>query len=183
MNTGCLIYVVGPSGAGKDSVLDYARAHLAADAPVVFARRTITRPSAARGEHHNAVTDNEFAASQRTGAFAIEWEANGLRYGIGTEIRAWLAAGKTVVVNGSREHLLVVAADFPTVQVVHITASTATIRTRLAARGRETPAEVEARLTRGARMKLPSGMAVTEIANDGALAQAGDALLALLAER
>ena len=42
--TGQLIYVMGPSGAGKDSLLGYARERLA-EQPLVFAHRYITRPA------------------------------------------------------------------------------------------------------------------------------------------
>ncbi len=38
-----LFYVIGPSGAGKDSVLDYARQHATASLPASFAHRYITR--------------------------------------------------------------------------------------------------------------------------------------------
>ncbi len=44
------IYVMGPSGAGKDSVLDRARALLSVNATIAFAHRYITRPSDIGGE-------------------------------------------------------------------------------------------------------------------------------------
>ena len=42
---GRLVYVAGPSGAGKDSVIEFARQHLPPGAKVRFAQRTITRPA------------------------------------------------------------------------------------------------------------------------------------------
>src|SRR5262249_30542502 len=101
---GPLVYVMGPSGAGKDSVLNRARALLASDAPVVFADRYITRPAEAGGENHIALSAEEFDLRRTHGLFAFDWQAHGNRYGIGCEIHAWRQSGLTVVVSGSREH-------------------------------------------------------------------------------
>ncbi|MEA2777827.1 MAG: thymidine phosphorylase, partial [Acetobacteraceae bacterium] len=77
-----LILVVGPSGAGKDTVLALARAALLADPRFRFVRRVITRPADAGGEDHEAVSDFEFG--QRS--FALRWQAHGLHYGIPMDI-------------------------------------------------------------------------------------------------
>src|ERR1700722_10988516 len=90
-----LVYVMGPSGAGKDSVLNRARALLGADAPVVFAHRYITRPAEAGGENHVALSPEEFAVRRAHGLFAFHWQAHGNEYGIGREIHAWRKAGLT----------------------------------------------------------------------------------------
>lgn len=179
---GRLIYVVGPSGAGKDSVIGYARARLPADAGVAFAQRTITRPASAGGEDHIAVSEAEFEGLLAQGAFAMHWRANGLAYGIGTEIRDWLAAGRTVVVSGSRAHLPVAMADFPDLEVVEVAASVETLRARLGARGREDAAQVERRLARATSLALPPGTPACRIDNDGDLAAAGERLRAYLAD-
>ncbi len=103
---GSLVYVMGPSGAGKDSVLSRARALLPPEAPVVFAHRYITRPADTGGENHVAVTRAEFAMRRAHGLFAYHWGAHGNDYGVGREIHDWRAAGLTVVVSGSRDHFL-----------------------------------------------------------------------------
>lgn len=180
---GRLVYIVGPSGSGKDSVIAYARAHLPAQANVVFARRTVTRPAAAGGEGHHPVTAAEFDALRRSGAFAMHWRANGHCYGIGRELLDWLDAGRTVVVSGSRAHLPCTRADFPAIEVVHVWASPPLLRERLLARGREDAAGVERRLERGARFALPEAATALRIANDGALERAGEQLLRFLLHR
>ncbi|HEY3597757.1 MAG TPA: phosphonate metabolism protein/1,5-bisphosphokinase (PRPP-forming) PhnN, partial [Paraburkholderia sp.] len=83
---GRLIYVMGPSGAGKDTLLHFARDHVAG-APVVFAHRYITR-STGSGENHIALSIDEFEARSALGLFALEWSSHALRYGIGIELDA-----------------------------------------------------------------------------------------------
>ena len=82
---GRLIYLIGPSGSGKDSVLDAAREALA-ERGVRIARRVITRSAEAVGESAEAVTHDEFDRLERAGAFAMSWRANELAYGIPIQI-------------------------------------------------------------------------------------------------
>ena len=58
---GTLILVIGPSGAGKDSIIAGAAERLRDDKRILFARRVITRPAHAGGENHLAVSAGEFA--------------------------------------------------------------------------------------------------------------------------
>ena len=121
MTPGAFFYVIGPSGAGKDSVIAWARA--ASDpGRIAFAHRYITRPALADAENHIALTPAEFAARRRAGWFALDWESHGLSYGIGREIDSWRADGIAVVVNGSRIHLAEAAARYPEIRPVLITA-------------------------------------------------------------
>lgn len=77
---GRLIYLIGPSGAGKDSLLDAARESLAGRG-VRIARRVITRSAEAVGEAAHSVSPQEFERLEAQGAFALSWRANGLAYG------------------------------------------------------------------------------------------------------
>jgi ribose 1,5-bisphosphokinase len=181
--TGRLVLVVGPSGAGKDSIIDWARARIeSTDAAghVRFARRTITRPADAGGERHMAVDSPAFEQLRARGAFALCWSANGLSYGIGQEITTWLDEGCTVVVSGSRAHLPEALRRFPDACVVLVTASPDVLRRRLQGRARESQEQVEARLDRAGALALPTGTEAVEIRNDGLLAEAGHRLLVLL---
>src|ERR1700753_2364228 len=108
-----LILVVGPSGAGKDTVLGLARRTLAGDRRFRFVRRVITRPESAGGEDHEPVSEVEFA---RRG-FALQWQAHGLHYGIPLDIVDDLARGIVVVANVSRA-IVAAAADRFTVRVI-----------------------------------------------------------------
>lgn len=178
MGSGGLVYVMGASGSGKDSLLDFARKRLAG-APVVFARRYVTRPAAAGGEAHIPVDRAGFAALLAAGRLALHWEANGLCYGIGNEIDAEQAAGRLVVANGSRGAFAAARARYPGLAAVLVRADEEAIRLRLAARGREDAAAIAARLERSRALErdLP-GVAIID--NTGPLPEAGERFLALL---
>ncbi len=119
--TGTLIVVVGPSGAGKDSVMGFAARHFAERPDILFVRRVITRPSDAGSEVHESVSDAEFEEMRRSGIFAVFWRAHGLSYGIPAEISEKVAAGMTAIVNGSRAALPAIRQAFGKIAVVVIT--------------------------------------------------------------
>ena len=177
MTTGRLVYCMGPSGAGKDSLLDWLRAHLPQPCPVHWAQRTISRAATSGGEAHDSVSPQAFAALSSEHAFALHWHANGLVYGIRHAQLAPLAQGHWVLLNGSRAYLPEALARFPDLVAVHITASPQVLRERLLSRGRETREEVEARVQRALAYTPPPGAASLEVHNDGALSDAGQRLL------
>jgi ribose 1,5-bisphosphokinase len=156
-----LVLVVGPSGAGKDTLLGLARQALTNDRRFRFVRRVITRSADPDGEDHEAVTPEAFA--QRS--FALQWRAHGLSYGIPAEVEAELADGRVMVANVSRGIIAEAAARFP-VRIIQVTAPAGVLAARLAARGRETAADVSRRLSR--EVELPDGVVVETIVNDGA---------------
>jgi phosphonate metabolism protein PhnN/1,5-bisphosphokinase (PRPP-forming) len=172
-----LVPVVGPSGAGKDTLMAAARARLAADPRFVFARRCITRPAEAGGEDHQAMAREAFEAARAAGAFTLWWEAHGLLYGIPRGVEDDMAAGRVAVANLSRT-VLAEAARRHRVRVLVITAPPATLAARLAARGREDPADIAARLARDA--PLPEGIEAETVLNDGTVEQGVARVLAAL---
>ena len=180
MTTGRLVYCMGPSGAGKDSLLDWLRAHLPQPCPVHWAQRTISRAATSGGEAHEGVSPTKFAALCSEHAFALHWQANGLGYGVRHAQLAPLAQGHWVLLNGSRAYLPEAMARFPDLVAVHITASPQVLRERLLSRGRETREEVEARVQRALAYTPPPGAASLKVHNDGALGDAGQRLLSVL---
>lgn len=162
-----LVYVIGPSGAGKDSVLDGLRRSWPAREPAHWARRTITRPAQAGSEQHEAVTTDSFEQLRLAQAFAMHWGANGLHYGIRhTEIEP-ARSGHCVFVNGSRAWLPQLLLHWPQATVVHIGAAHDVLVQRLASRGRESADAIAARLARQVPLKLPE--ASIRIENNGRL--------------
>lgn len=174
---GRLVAVVGPSGAGKDTLLAGARAALGGDARFRFVRRAITRPAGAGGEDHLPMTPEGFAAAREAGAFALHWQAHRLAYGIPRDIEGDLAAGRVVVANLSRGVLAEAGARFPLL-VLEVTAPPAVLAARLAARGREDAATVAARLAREAA--VPAGLALVRVVNDGPVERGVAAVIAVL---
>jgi ribose 1,5-bisphosphokinase len=174
-----LVYVVGPSGSGKDSVMAYARAQLAGQPLVQFAHRYITRPAHAGGENHIALTEAEFNARVQAGLFAMRWQSHGKGYGIGTEVNQWLSKGITVVVNGSREYLPQAMKNYPELLAITIEVAPDILKQRLLKRGRETEAEIDMRMNRNRILQLshPKGIVVH---NNGALEEAGAVLVDLI---
>lgn len=170
---GKLILVVGPSGVGKDTLIEGARAELAGDDRFDFARRVITRPADAGGEDHEAVDEAEFERRVAAGAFFAHWRANGLGYGAPRHILDRLRAGANVVLNGSRRALadIVSAAERAEidVDVIQIDADPEVIAQRLAARGRESAEEIAQRRARASQPPpaMP-GVAFAAVMNDGA---------------
>lgn len=176
-----LIYVIGASGAGKDTLLSGLRTALPAEAPVAFAHRYITRPSDACGENHVALSPAEFALRRRRGLFALDWDSHGLSYGIGREIDQWMAAGLSVIANGSRGYLEAAMLRYPDMLPIAVTADPSILRARLEARGRETAAAIDERLARAAVFPLDHP-AIVRVDNGGRVEDAVTALRAMVLE-
>jgi ribose 1,5-bisphosphokinase len=144
---GRLILVVGPSGAGKDTLLSLARAACAEDRNVVFARRVITRPSSA-AEDNEEVSAEAFSEALARGDFAMHWEAHGHCYALPRAVDDELRAGRTVVANASRTVVAAVRSTYANVVVISITAPRDVLDARLAMRGRVSDGKIEHRLGR-----------------------------------
>ena len=154
--------VVGPSGVGKDSLI---RSLVAADTRMVWLRRVVTRP-ADPTEPFVPATDEAFDAMIPD--FALHWGAHGLRYGVPRSQIAALGPGETGVVNLSRGVLGRAAGALPRLAVLSVTAPASVLAERLSARGRETRADIAARLARPAP-PVPEGLPVLILDNGGPL--------------
>jgi len=169
---GAWVFVCGPSGAGKDSVIAWSRERLAADSRVVFARRLVTRPAQACSDHE-PVTVRDFDVLRQREQLAWYWRSHGFGYGIARRYARQAAWGRVVVVNGSREH--VAGLDpVPCVYRVLVEAPDDQLAARLRQRGRDDLESIARRLARNSRF---AGLeADLVIANDGELSQAGSRL-------
>jgi ribose 1,5-bisphosphokinase len=144
---GRLILVVGPSGAGKDTLLGLAKAACAEDSGIVYPRRVITR-EASSSEDNEEVSAGTFEAALARNEYAMHWDAHGHRYALSRAIDDDIRAGRTVVANVSRTVISAMRRAYANVTVVSITAPTNVLAERLAMRGRASDGKVELRLHR-----------------------------------
>ena len=169
---GTLIYVMGPSGSGKDSLLSALRPRLRG-LPVAFARRYISRPACVGGEQHMALSAGSILSMEAQGRLAMRWSSHGCQYGIGRSIDGSLEHGICVIVNGSREYLPEALRRYPDLLPVLVEVEPAILRQRLLARGRD----LEERLPRALAPLPAAGLErLVRIDNSGKLEAAVDSL-------
>jgi ribose 1,5-bisphosphokinase len=144
---GRLILVVGPSGAGKDTLLNLAKASCADDSDIVFARRAVTREASAF-ENNEQISVADFRQNQSNGAYAMHWEAHGHCYALPRAIDDDIRAGRTVIANVSRTVIGTMRKSYEQVVVVSITAPPQVLAERLAMRSRSTDGQLDHRLGR-----------------------------------
>ena len=144
---GRLVLVVGPSGAGKDTLLGLAKAACADDPNIVFPRRVITREASA-SEDNEEVSAGTFQEALSRGDFAMHWEAHGHRYALSRAIDDDIRAGRTVVANVSRTVISAMRGAYADVVVVLVTAPPNVLAERIALRARGSDGRLDQRLNR-----------------------------------
>ncbi|MBI3352986.1 MAG: hypothetical protein HY036_10470 [Nitrospirae bacterium] len=143
-----IILLVGPSGAGKDTLLKEAKDYFNENPKIHFIRRYITRrPS--EFEDNYFVDDTAFEVLRMNGYFISYWYAHHLKYGVPERELSQLNQEDIVVVSISREKV----SDFEDrygerVITLNITADREIIEKRLKNRNRENQAQIETRLQR-----------------------------------
>ncbi|TNV16450.1 ribose 1,5-bisphosphokinase [Buttiauxella sp. B2] len=173
-----LVWLMGPSGSGKDSLLTALRQQ--ENNQLLVAHRYITRAADAGCENHIALSEKEFTQRQKQGLFALCWQAHHQSYGVGIELDIWLDSGFDVVVNGSRQHLSQARARYGDALVpICLHVSTDVLRKRLEQRGRETAPQIEQRLQRAA-LYAPNLDNCLVLNNDGSLAESIEAFMRLV---
>ncbi len=176
---GRMVLVVGPSGAGKDTLMGALKDKLSASESVVFARRAITRQADANAEDHDTLSREDFQSLVSAGDVALSWEAHGLGYVIPKTYDSAIQSGKTVIANGSRKVLQRASEKYETAIVLLITAPVDVLAERLSARGRESREDIEARLKR-ADLEPQNVPNLIRIENTGTVDTAVKAIIAAL---
>lgn len=144
---GRVVLVVGPSGAGKDTLIAWAKAICSHDPTIVFPRRIVTRP-ASDAEDHDSLTDAAFDCAVNNGVFAFWWRAHRLKYAIPRSVDDEIRAGRTLVCNVSRGIVSGVRERYVRVDAVLITAPAEVLAARLASRSRATDGSLIERVKR-----------------------------------
>jgi len=180
---GRVIYLMGASGSGKDSLINYALEHFPGEPSFLVARRYVTRKGNHDCRHDLPVSVEEFSRLRQSGFFSLAWESYNCNYGIAREIEGFLARGLDVIINGSRRYLPTARQQYPELLAVLVRTTADRRRRRLRARRRDRPLELKERLaSEDSHFPLPDQE--TEnfhiISNNGPLHQAGDRFIALL---
>ncbi|WP_174509928.1 ribose 1,5-bisphosphokinase [Klebsiella oxytoca] len=174
--TGKLIWLMGASGSGKDSLLAALRQR--EHPQLLVAHRYITRPFNAGSENHIALSKPEFFNRAERQLFALSWHANNNYYGVGIEIDLWLHAGFDVVANGSRAHLPQARARYADALLpICLQVTPEVLRQRLEQRGRECESDIAQRLERAARYTPTDCLTLN---NNGSLGQSVEQFFTLL---
>ena len=176
---GRFVLVVGPSGAGKDTLIAGAREHLADDARFIFPERLITRDSMPEAEVHGTIGFDTFAQMMAEGRYALAWEAHGLGYVIPTEVAEQVAAGSIAICNASRRIVDAALSRYPGTHVIVVDADIEVRAARLAGRGRESAEDIAQRLAREVP-PLPESASVSHVGNSGAVGDGIARFVALL---
>jgi guanylate kinase len=143
-----VVVITGPSGVGKGTLIRSLRERVPELELAVSATTRPPRPGEADGVDYHFLSDAEFEARAREGAFVEHARYSGRRYGtLRAELEQRLARGAPVVleieVQGARQ---VREAMPEAVQIFVAPPSPDALRARLVGRGTDSPEQVEARL-------------------------------------
>lgn len=171
------ILVVGPSGAGKDTLLRAARDYFKSEKMIGFAKRCITRPPDANEDNYY-VNELGFTILEKSSYFISTWRAHGNCYGIP---RNQLSTGfeeesKIVSISRSAIQDFEQACNNPVTLIV--TASKEKLEQRLLTRGRESVNKVRERLQHADKPVVAKNSVVFD--NSGNLSQSISDFVSLL---
>ena len=145
---GLLFVVSGPSGAGKDSLLEALRALRPDVRYSVSATTRAPRPEERDAEHYFFLSREEFDR-RRDGGGLLEWrEYNGNLYGTPRDyIERTLARGDDLIVKPEVNGALAIKRAYPEAVLIFLAPDGfAHLRSRLVARGTDSGIEIENRL-------------------------------------
>ncbi len=148
-----LYFLVGPSGAGKDTLLNHLKQREYSPNQPLVAHRYITRAVLEGDENHIQLSDFDFNLRKQAGLFLFDWTSHGYQYAIGKEVKKWVKAGHSTIVNGSRKYLSTAREQYGRLTPIWMTVSEEVLRERLLQRGRESEEQIEQRLQRNKELE------------------------------
>ena len=172
-----IFVIIGPSGAGKDSVLRVVKEKMP---DLHIPKRVITRAEHAESESFESVTKAEFLDQLNHKEFLFHWHAHDLYYGIrSADVLPYLEIGAAVMINGSRAALDKMRNHYPSIHPIGLSVAPATLKQRLELRGRENMEQIATRLERAAR-PMPTNCHI--ISNDGRLDETAKKVVAFISQ-
>jgi guanylate kinase len=180
-----LLVVSGPSGSGKDSLVDALRAAEPKLAYSVSATTRPPRPGEIEGQHYRFLDRAEFERRRAAGDFLETRDYAGNLYGTPRKpIEDALAAGRDLVMKPEVNGAMAIKIVYPQAVLVFLTVpSAAVLRERLAQRRTETPETIEERVAIAAREADAIGNYEYLIVNDDFDAALEKLRAVLIAER
>ena len=145
--------IIGPSGSGKDTLINGAKLLLNDEKRYVFAQREITRPQTGDSENHIEISKTEFKQKKLKNVYSLSWFANGLNYGV-TKIDEYMRQEKFIILNGSRGALKDIVKKYKDTIIIQVEVPSELLRDRLISRGREDIRDIDARLARGVALRI-----------------------------
>ncbi len=172
-----LIVVSGPSGAGKDSIVDALIQRGVPMKKAITATTRSPRPGELDGVDYHFVSRDDFGRMIE-GDQLLEWaEVYGNRYGVPrTQVREALAAGESVIVRTDLQGVANIQRIEPTALTIFVAPpSMESLEKRLVARGGIDEAGVRRRIEEASsEMELADGFDFTVVNEDGGLEAAVD---------
>ncbi len=143
-----VVVISGPSGAGKDTVINQALALDASLTKVATAKTRSPRPGEVDGIHHVFLTDEEFERWVAEDAFLEHVESYGHRSGVPrAAVSELLAQGRTVVLRTDVEGASSLKDQLEDPLLVFVTVpDTTELERRIRERGAESESEIALRL-------------------------------------
>ena len=175
MRKGLFLAIVGPSGSGKDTIIEALCKQLP---NIKRVKRYITREQQkAGGEDSYNIDFDTFGKLERDGGFAFSWSAHHLKYGLPITIFDEINVGKSLIANISRSILDQLSDKFEYYEIILITASDKILAERLEKRGRESKAQIEERLARSS-FTIPNGISPLILRNETTVEDAVSKIIA-----
>jgi len=180
--TGTVFVIVGPSGSGKDTLINWLRAELQDRKEIQFVRRIVTRPSDKGHEDHDTMELAQFLSAKEAGAFATTWQAHDLHYAIPASAKDHVDQGGLAILNGARRALGQLEAAFARLQIIHLDVDPAILAGRLTNRGRNSDTNLSARLAQQ-KLYFQAKTPIIHVPNNGPAAEAGRQIVKLIEQR
>jgi ribose 1,5-bisphosphokinase len=132
-------------------------------------KRYVTRTDKSN-QRDEEISETCFEELKNTNAFLFHWESHGLSYGIKKADLINTTLKKVCLINGSREYLPKALSIYPALKVIEVYAKKEVLKERLIKRGRETPEEIEERLSRiNLKYEIPKDTKLWVIDNSSSL--------------
>lgn len=164
-----IIFIMGKSGVGKDTVKLLLGEELIKNGYVVYPiQRYITRPLH-KSEQHISVTVDEFEKIMKHDQFIIHWNIYDNYYGfLRSDVLKAILNKEFIIMNISRELALGLKSQFPRGKFILVDAPERLSIKRILERNRETSVMIDQRIDRmEIKIDLPADLIV--INNDGSL--------------